>query len=312
MNAVQDGVQLMNRYPINPENWIWKKSEALWATMDERYILLDVTQTAKNKLDTLFQEKRAYGDFKADFDHFADKAKYDNRTKVDMLRKRLSSKITSVIDNQVNLPDDEDYDGWSKMTNSIARNLQQQEHIAKIQQRPNMTQNSYQKPNQDPLDMGDPMDLSRVRLSNEDRKYRKDNNLCLACGQKGHFANDHHRKIDPIPMPKRLVSQMTPSDTYTRPQIPVSTPLPSSRYRKSQYDYTQPLPIPFMYYNTMQYPYPQFQQNMQAPYSNVSIPTRLRALGDTGPISDIFPESSSDAEVGAPTNDDQLKGKPLA
>ena len=51
---------------------------------------------------------------------------------------------------------------------------------------------------------------------------------------------------------------------------------------------------------------------MQAPYSNVPIPTRLRSLGDIGPVNEMYHESSSDAEVGTPGNDGQLKGKPLA
>ena len=77
--------------------------------------LENITQTAKNKLDTLYHEKRAFGDFKGDFkvdfDHFVEKANYDDRTKVDLLRKQLNKKITSVIDNQVNLPDDDDFTG---------------------------------------------------------------------------------------------------------------------------------------------------------------------------------------------------------
>lgn len=50
-----------------------------------------------------------------------------------MSRKRLNIKITSVVDNQVNLPEDDDFNSWSQMINRIARNLGQQEHIAKIQ-----------------------------------------------------------------------------------------------------------------------------------------------------------------------------------
>ena len=86
----------MNKSPDNPQKWVWKTSEELWEILDGRYMLLDGTQTAKNKLDTLFQDKRAYGDFKVDFDHFAEKAKYDDGTKVDMPRKRLSKKIANV------------------------------------------------------------------------------------------------------------------------------------------------------------------------------------------------------------------------
>ena len=47
------------------------------------------------------------------------------------------------------------------------------------------------------------MDLSRVKLSGTERKFRMDNGLCVACGEKGHTSKDHHRKINPIPIPKR-------------------------------------------------------------------------------------------------------------
>ncbi|CAJ2651962.1 unnamed protein product [Trifolium pratense] len=111
--AVQDGARIMNSYPSDPQKWPWRTSIDLWQTLDRRYILLDGTQTAKNTLDTLFQGKSAYGDFKADFDHLAEMAKYDDRTKVDMLRKRLNKRITGVIDNQV--------DAFSKFKSSFTQ-----------------------------------------------------------------------------------------------------------------------------------------------------------------------------------------------
>ena len=69
--AVKDGVQAMNLHPSEPENWPWTSIGDLWHILDKRYILLDTSQIARNALDTLFQEKRQYGDFKADFDHYA-------------------------------------------------------------------------------------------------------------------------------------------------------------------------------------------------------------------------------------------------
>ena len=191
-SSVQDGVQAMNSHPRSPEQWFWASSSALWEILDRRYILLDSTQSAKNKLDTLFQEKRAYGDFKVDFDHLTTKAKYDDRSKVDLLRKHLNKAITSVIDNQVILPSDEDYKGWSKMTDNIARNLKQQEHIASLRQ-PYITSKFESYIAQPPAEIEDPMELDRIKLSYGERRYRPENNLCIACGEKGHFARGHHR-----------------------------------------------------------------------------------------------------------------------
>lgn len=251
--AVKDGVQLMNSLPSEPEKWPWKSTIDLWQVLDKRYILLDTSQTAKNALDTLFQEKRAYGDFKADFDHFAERAKYDNRTKVDLLRKRLNRKICNVIDNQVNLPGPDDFLGWSDMVGSIARNLQQQEHIVRLQAPHNSIRQNEpiaNEPSSDigPVDIGDPMDLSRVKLSNAERKYRMDNGLCIACGENGHSAKDHHRKINPIPMPKRPSSYPT-NRNFSAPA-------------KNHSQNPQPTPISAFYYHPMQY------FNHQLPHSS--------------------------------------------
>ena len=204
-DAVQDGVQAMHKDPQTPESWNWSTVDALWKFLDTRYVLLDTTQAAKNALDTLFQGKRAYGDFKADFDHHAHKAKIDDRTKVDMLRKRLSKDISSVISNQVMLPDLDDYAAWTKMTDNIARNLQQNEHIQKLSSKQATSNPTTSNPSatHQPDTSNDPMDLDRLRLSDGERKRRTDNNLCLACGEPGHFARDHHREINPVPMPPR-------------------------------------------------------------------------------------------------------------
>lgn len=203
-DAVQDGVKKMNDNPNDSKMWIWHDVAALWRTLDKRYILLDSTQAAKNTLDTLYQKSRAYGDFKADFDHYAEKAMLDNRSKVDMLRKRLNSDFTTVIDHQITLPAADDYAGWSNVTDNIARNLQQKEHIAKLQDLASARSETHQHARAAPTaDRGDPMELDRIRISNAERKRRTDNDLCMACGEPGHFARDHHREVNPIPMPRR-------------------------------------------------------------------------------------------------------------
>lgn len=110
-DAVQDGVRTMNFYIGDSKKWPWETSAILWQVLDNRYILLDSTLSAENALDTLSQDRRAYGGFKADFEYYAERAKYDDRTKVDMLRKRLNKKFSSVIDNKVILPGADDYAG---------------------------------------------------------------------------------------------------------------------------------------------------------------------------------------------------------
>ena len=51
------------------------------------------------------------------------------------------------------------------------------------------------------------MELDRIRLTTQERKRRTDNNLCLACGEGGHYARDYHRKENPVPMPRPQENQ---------------------------------------------------------------------------------------------------------
>lgn len=217
-DAVQDGVQTMNANPKNSQLWTWQNPAALWEALDKRYMLLDSTQSAKNMLDTLHQGNRAYGDFKADFDHYADKARLDSRSKVDMLRKRLNGAFTAVIDNQITLPAADDYAGWTNVTDNIARNLQQKEHITKLRNIAKPHPEAHAQDRVAPaVDAGDPMELDRIRISDAERRRRTDNDLCLACGEPGHFARDHHRPVDPVPMPRRQANtRSTFQSTHAR------------------------------------------------------------------------------------------------
>ncbi|KHJ32320.1 hypothetical protein EV44_g3888 [Erysiphe necator] len=310
--AVQDGVRTLNSHPNDPQKWPWRTSIDLWDTLDRRYILLDSTQTAKNALDTLYQDKSAYRDFKADFDHYAERARYDNRSKVDLLRKRLNKKITSVIDNQVNLPNADDYAGWSEMINSIARNLQQQEHVAKLQT-PSITRPSDPHVISTAPELEDPMpmDLSRMRLSASERTYRLENGLCVACGEKGHIAKDHHRKINPIPMPKRHNNQPTPRREDNLYRAPISNKNNPPNPRNTPLHYTQPLPVPMAYYPSQFFPQ-QLPQNFQPSYFQAQTQAQLRAMDEPY-------DSGNDVRSETPSNDNsvsvkynQLKDQPLA
>ncbi|KHJ32319.1 hypothetical protein EV44_g6096 [Erysiphe necator] len=311
--AVQDGVRTLNSHPNDPQKWPWRTSIDLWDTLDRRYILLDSTQTAKNALDTLYQDRSAYGDFKADFDHYAERARYDNRSKVDLLRKRLNKKITSVIDNQVNLPNADDYAGWSEMINSIARNLQQQEHIAKLQTPPSITRPSDPHVISTAPELEDPMpmDLSRMRLSASERTYRLENGLCVACGEKGHIAKDHHRKINPIPMPKRQNNQPTPRREDNLYRAPITNKNNPPNPRNTPLHYTQPLPVPMAYYPSQFFPQ-QLPQNFQPSYFQAQPQAQLRAMDESY-------DSGNDVGSETPSNDNsvsvkynQLKDQPLA
>lgn len=90
------------------------------------------------------------------------------------------------------------------------------------------------------------MDLSRISISSAERKFRMENGLCLACGQTGHIAIDHYRKIDLVPMPKRPTNQWISRDGNDYKQFPTfnTHDLHSTKYLTPE---TQPLLIPMMY-----------------------------------------------------------------
>lgn len=295
-DAIQDGKEKMITNADDESKWTWANTTALLKDLDYRYILLDSTQSAKNALDTLYQGKRAYGDFKADFDHYATKAKIDNRTKVDLLRKRLSQPICNVLKFQVTLPAPDDYEEWSKTTDSIARNLQQDDHMANLrrnrdprplstfsQRTPGVTATST--PTASDHDQGDPMDLSRTttdsrnKISDSVRKYRTSRNLCMACGEPGHYSRDH-RGPSGLPMPKKATAPPSTNTALTSRRF---TPAPPS--------------APYQPIGQWQWIGPQFNK------------PQLRAI-ESGYITS---ESSSEADTET-TNDTSSKGKgtPLA
>ncbi|POS83368.1 hypothetical protein EPUL_004015, partial [Erysiphe pulchra] len=165
--------------------------------------------------------------------------------------------MTNIIDNQINLPGAEDFVGWSEMTNSIARNLKKQNHIAKLNQQPN-TNCNVETPLQPAFDIGDPMDLSRP------------------------FSRDHRRKINPIPMLKRPKSSFptngsnsgVPNTSHpSSPNTPLYNQMPSLMFYPPMYpqQFSQRYPQQFI----QPYPQPFQRQYFQTPGF-----THLRAFPD--------------------------------
>ena len=153
----------------------------------------------------------------------------------------------------------------------------------------------------------DLMDVSRLQISDSERQRRRIQGLCLACGQSGHIARDHHRKFDPIPMPKR--ANITPgynrqncqdieNRSNSRPQNINSR----SHFVNPQY-FTQPPQFPMSYYP------PMYQQITPQQTAH----SRLRAIGEnSGYVSDTSSgHVSSVRGRNTSENLDQLKDKPL-
>ena len=214
------------------------------------------------------------------------------------------------------------FDRWVARCGNIARNQLQESHYDSLNHSRGLnTKEKFNEPAEFSSDISsaafgsnphdDPTDISRLQISDSERQRRRSQGLCLACGQSGHIARDHHRKFNPIPMPKRanytLVHnrknlQDTENRSNSRPQSSNSrVPFVNHQFLPS---HTQ---MPMSYYPPI---YPQLmpQQLSQQPAQS-----RLRAIVENpGYVSD----TSSDHETpvgGRKTSGkpDQLKGKPL-
>ncbi|KAM7219741.1 hypothetical protein V8F06_004954 [Rhypophila decipiens] len=93
---------------------------------------------------------------------------------------------------------DNNYTQWSEVIGKLARNMTNKKHADSLLH----VRNKYtlKNPNQGDAQRGDaqrlsddPMDVDRlVKISPAERDRRYQNNLCLACGEPGHRAAEHH------------------------------------------------------------------------------------------------------------------------
>jgi len=59
-NYVKHGLNILRIYLNNPSKWAFSNRESMFAYIKKHYKTIDITQAAKNKLDTLNQGKRNY------------------------------------------------------------------------------------------------------------------------------------------------------------------------------------------------------------------------------------------------------------
>ena len=208
---VKHGLDMRRLHPGDPSKWIFSDRESMLEYMRKHYKTIDTTQVAKNKLDTLTQGERNYWSWKAELDELMIKANKTEEQKVDLLKKNVSSKIKDLVLTLSHKLGDADYKGWSDQMDVFAQNLQNHAHQAKL--KPNTT-NGYRPHNNNtpaPAPSDDLMDLDAARLgglSDDVRQYRKDNQLCMACGQSGHWksAHDPAKTNNPLPLPPRQLT----------------------------------------------------------------------------------------------------------
>jgi len=83
----------------------------MFTYIKKHYKTIDITQAAKNKLDTLNQGKYNYWSWKAELNKLIIKANKIKEQKVDLLRKNISSKIKDLALTLSRKINDADYEG---------------------------------------------------------------------------------------------------------------------------------------------------------------------------------------------------------
>ena len=200
---VKHGLDMLNQN--DPSKRVFSDQESMLEHMRKHYKTIDTTQVAKNKLDTLIQGERNYWSWKAELDELMLKAHKTDEQKVDLLKKNVSPGMKALVLGLPSRIGTADYKGWSEQMDVFAHNLQDHAHQAKLNN-PKPGGNRSHQPNDNATTLtpvGEPMDLDRI--SDNERKRRVDNRLCLACGQPGHWkeAHDPTKTANPIPMPAR-------------------------------------------------------------------------------------------------------------
>ena len=153
----------------------------------------DAYQTAYNKISTLKQE-RDCSSYYATFVPLATVLGIDERTKISFFKKGLNAELKKALSYQITLPTgfDEFVQACIKIDNQIRANKEARDAIPRTQggqfaPTPSTSTGTH----------SGPMDLSGARyrsqkrgpVTDQEKKRRRDNNLCLYCGSSGHWAS---------------------------------------------------------------------------------------------------------------------------
>ena len=153
----------------------------------------DAYQTAYTKISSLKQE-RDCSSYHAAFVPLATILGIDERTKISFFKKGLNREPKKALSYQITLPDifDEFVQACIKINNQIRANREARDAIPRTQggqfaPTPSTSTGTH----------SGPMDLSGARyrsqkrgpVTDQEKKRRRDNNLCLYCGYSGHWAS---------------------------------------------------------------------------------------------------------------------------
>ena len=213
---IKDGLTTVTRNLTNPKQWQWRDADDAIAHLRSHYVILDSAQASKNALDDFHQGTRNYWSWKTELDEHMVKAKRSGSHKVELLRKFISPDMQKLVTGMPTEIPDDDYEKWSQQIDVFAKNLANQAHRTRLAkgQKPTTPFAAHHSPAPSPAppahaNASEPIDLDR--LTDNERQYRMDNKLCMACGEPGHWkeAHDPARTPNPLPLLPRQGRQST-------------------------------------------------------------------------------------------------------
>jgi len=216
---------------------------ALGAAFDDP----DHIATAEHKLKKLKQGRDTASGYHAQFVALATVLDLTERAKISQFREGLSKEVRQLLTTQVSPPTtfDEYVNMVIRLDNNV-RLLKQEEELASSaspapKQHPSnkgsgsTKSNTPAPPKPSTTAVGTqsgPMDTSNTRrqfrkLTAEEKKYRRDNNLCSYCGGDGHYANACPKK------PTQRGNSAVTTTPAASPAPPVNPPAPTAQVKAS-------------------------------------------------------------------------------
>lgn len=195
----QENFETITENPTDPSRWHWQTHKSVFKTLNDQYATLDLSRQAGIDFDNLWMMNKPFQNFIAEFNKLAMKSGKTDSQKVEALKIKVSQELADVSTNRSDKPGPNDFEGWSKLYQSIYQDLQEKIHLDKLRnnrpgaRRTLSTQPIFQHTGQPTTslgsttpDVGDPMVLDARRGPRPSREQCVQQGLCFYCKQPGH------------------------------------------------------------------------------------------------------------------------------
>lgn len=203
--GIANAINFIVNNSTNQASWQWPTGEAMLEELTGKYEVVDTAVKAEGEMELLHQSKfKAYSDFITKFIELSDMLSMDDAEKVRKLKKKLNDNLRSAIRVQVDQPEPNNWPKWLKMINKLASNEEAADYEEKARKAfgnigGNKASNNGSNNNGNggsgatTSQGGDAMDIDKLSIngiSNKEKRRRLEKQLCLNCGEDGHFARD--------------------------------------------------------------------------------------------------------------------------